>query len=331
MCPDEEVIQSEVAEANKMLVKKASVDEGSGAEDEDSLLPESLQKQNDAKNSVNNNNVLDQENNPVKNEVENELVENQNVFASSSENIQQKAVEETDDIPLNTEDQSATETTSLESAKIESEHSETNLIIKENVDVQEEKEEEEAKGEMVEVVTAQIDVIDDDDTAAEKHDLEKNVDDSNSQADDKENTVVDAEVSNAQEEEKTDDHESEKCDEMKDHDDDDEVSEVSGATASTTQVAKEEQNETKEDSDNPECDQIIDNQPHSSKVDLENIKSYPQDLNPFGSDDEEEEDDDEVIVVSTVSTNPFGSDSEPEVEERQQSQVSYIESIAYLQ
>ena len=51
MCPDEEVIQSEVAEANKKLVKKASVDEGSGAEDEDSLLPESLQKQNDVKNS----------------------------------------------------------------------------------------------------------------------------------------------------------------------------------------------------------------------------------------------------------------------------------------
>ena len=47
MCPDEEVIQSEVAEANKKLVKKASVDEGSGAEDEDSLLPESLQKQNE--------------------------------------------------------------------------------------------------------------------------------------------------------------------------------------------------------------------------------------------------------------------------------------------
>ena len=54
--------------------------------------------------------------------------------------------------------------------------------------------------------------------------------------------------------------------------------------------------EDQEDHD-PECDQSTDNQQSV----LEHQESYPEDLNPFGSDDE-----------TNKSTNPFGSDSEPE-------------------
>ena len=61
MCPDEEVIQSEVAEANKKLVTKATLDESSA--DEEDSLPESLQKRKDEAN--NNLDKLDQENNQV--------------------------------------------------------------------------------------------------------------------------------------------------------------------------------------------------------------------------------------------------------------------------
>ena len=61
----------------------------------------------------------------------------------------------------------------------------------------------------------------------------------------------------------------------------------------------------------PECDQSIDNQQPLKNVPLENEESYPDDLNPFGSDEE----------TTKKSTNPFGSDSDPEEEEEEKIQL----------
>ena len=96
----------------------------------------------------------------------------------------------------------------------------------------------------------------------------------------------------------------------------------------------------------PECDQhdeITDNQKHTDdddeahadadtdkELDMENSNtlereqvSYPDDLNPFGSDEEDDDEDDEkedenVPQIKKESTNPFGSDSDSDtIEEKE--------------
>merc|ERR1711981_261387 len=71
MCPDEEVIQSKVAESNKILVQTdlkeiVGDDENAEEEDEEDSLPESMQKQKVETN--NNRDEIDQENNPIEND-----------------------------------------------------------------------------------------------------------------------------------------------------------------------------------------------------------------------------------------------------------------------
>ena len=45
MCPDEEVIQSEVAESNKIIVIQTDLNDIADDADEEDSLPESMQKQ----------------------------------------------------------------------------------------------------------------------------------------------------------------------------------------------------------------------------------------------------------------------------------------------
>ena len=315
MCPDEEVIQSEVAESNKILVQtdlKEIVGDDENAEeeeDEEDSLPESMQKQKDETN--NNRDEIDQENNPIENDdgkatdLKNDASE---VLGSSNS-----------DIVLNKK--------YLESKVVE----------------------EETEAGIIQAVAIKV-VVDDDQIKVELEEEEETVQD-NELSDNtnlnqpQQQTDVELKLSDHEEEEdiETSDNKSEVSasgklpsnkEETAETGSDDKVEEASGENFNNIitdeEIPMEQKNSLENLTENvakvkleeeewPECDQAnIDNQISDAKelegekesaaaemVMEEQEESYPQDLNPFGSDNE----------MKKSSTNPFGSESDDEVEE----------------
>ena len=318
MCPDEEVIQSEVAESNKILVQtdlNEIVGDDDAEEDEEDSLPESMQKQKDETN--NNRDEIDQENNPIENDdgkatdLKNDASE---VLGSSNS-----------DMVLNKK--------YLESKVVE----------------------EETEAGIIQAVAIKV-VLDDDQIKVELEE-EETVQDNNmtttSELSDNTNlnqpqqqTDVELKLSDHEEEEdiETSDNKSEVSasgklpsnkEETAETGSDDKVEEASGENFNNIitdeEIPMEQKNSLENLTENvakvkleeeewPECDQAnIDNQISDAKelegekesaADAEMVmeeqeESYPQDLNPFGSDNE----------MKKSSTNPFGSESDDEVEE----------------
>ena len=316
MCPDEEVIQSEVAESNKILVQtdlNEIVGDDDAEEDEEDSLPESMQKQKDETN--NNRDEIDQENNPI-------------------ENDDGKAT----DLKIDASDEALGSSNS-------------NIVLN-NKYLESKVVEEEAEAGIIQAVAIKV-VVDDDQIKVELEE-EETVQDNNmtttSELSDNTNlnqpqqqTDLELKLSDHDEEDdiETSDNKSEVSasgklpsnkEETAETGSDDKVEEASGENFNNIitdeEIPMEQKNSLENLTENvakvkleeeewPECDQAnIDNQISDAKelegekesaaaaemVMEEQEESYPQDLNPFGSDNE----------MKKSSTNPFGSESDDE-------------------
>ena len=314
MCPDEEVIQSEVAESNKILVQTdlkeiVGDDDDDAEEDEEDSLPESMQKQKDETN--NNRDEIDQENNPIENDDDGKAT----------------------DLKIDASDEALGSSNS--NIVLNKKYLESKVV------------EEETEAGIIQAVAIKV-VVDDDQIKVELEEEEETVQD-NELSDNKnlnqpqQQTDVELKLSDHEEDIETSDNKSEVSasgklpsnkEETAETGSDDKVEEASGENFNNIitdeEIPMEQKNSLENLTENvakvkleeeewPECDQAnIDNQISDAKelegekesaaaaemVMEEQEESYPQDLNPFGSDNE----------MKKSSTNPFGSESDDEEE-----------------
>ena len=315
MCPDEEVIQSEVAESNKILVQTdlkeiVGDDDDDAEEDEEDSLPESMQKQKDETN--NNRDEIDQENNPIENDDDGKAT----------------------DLKIDASDEALGSSNS--NIVLNKKYLESKVV------------EEETEAGIIQAVAIKV-VVDDDQIKVELEEEEETVQD-NELSDNKnlnqpqQQTDVELKLSDHEEDIETSDNKSEVSasgklpsnkEETAETGSDDKVEEASGENFNSIitdeEIPMEQKNSLENLTENvakvkleeeewPECDQAnIDNQISDAKelegekesaaaaemVMEEQEESYPQDLNPFGSDNE----------MKKSSTNPFGSESDSQDEE----------------
>ena len=312
MCPDEEVIQSEVAESNKILVQTdlkeiVGDDDDAEEEDEEDSLPESMQKQKDETN--NNRDEIDQENNPIENDDDGKAT----------------------DLKIDASDEALGSSNS--NIVLNKKYLESKVV------------DEETEAGIIQAVAIKV-VVDDDQIKVELEEEEETLQDNELSENTNLNqpqqqTDVELKLSDHEEDIETSDNKSEVSasgklpsnkEETAETGSDDKVEEASGENFNNIitdeEIPMEQKNSLENLTENvakvkleeeewPECDQAnIDNQISDAKelegekesaADAEMVmeeqeESYPQDLNPFGSDNE----------IKKSSTNPFGSESDDE-------------------